>query len=94
MTRAVTAFSPVGRHAQVDAEAKTDVSGIRVIGILDNTKPNARLLMTEVAKVVAGRAGNAELLFDRKNSAAEGMTEDTRERIAATADVIFTGSGD
>lgn len=96
MTRTVKVFSPVGRKADLGEDVKAEVANLTggVLGILDNTKPNARLLMEEVGRRVGERAGGMHLTVERKASAAEGMTEDVRERLAATANVIFTGSGD
>lgn len=96
MTRTVQVFSPLGRTADIGDDVKTEIAELAggVLGILDNTKPNARLLMAEVGKRVGERAGGMQLTIERKGSAAEGMDEDVRERLAATANVIFTGSGD
>ncbi|MQA01193.1 MAG: hypothetical protein GEV07_00160 [Streptosporangiales bacterium] len=96
MTRTVQVFSPLGRQADIGDDVKTEVANLAggVLGILDNTKPNARFLMEQVAQRVGERAGGMQLSIERKGSAAEGMNEDVRERLAATANVIFTGSGD
>lgn len=96
MTRTLKVFSPLGRPPDLGEDVKTEVADLAggVLAVLDNTKPNARLLMEDVARLVSERAGGMRLTFERKASAAEGMDEDVRERLMATANLIFTGSGD
>lgn len=96
MNRSIRVFSPIGNPPDLGEETKTDVPELArgLIGVLDNTKPNARLMRGEVARTVSERVGDIRLEFERKNSAAEGMTEDVRKRLAAAANVIFTGAGD
>lgn len=92
----VEVFSPIGRHPEQDHSIDISVPdlGDALIGILDNTKPNARLLMEQVARSVTGSDAEPRITIERKPSAAEGVQEDVRERLAAIANVIFTGSGD
>lgn len=96
MSPSIEAFSPIGRHPEAEQDVRTSIPDLRgsVIGVLDNTKPNAQLLMGEVAQAVVERVPEMRLEFERKPSAAQGVEEDVRERLAATANVIFTGSGD
>ncbi|MQA86150.1 MAG: hypothetical protein GEV03_16335 [Streptosporangiales bacterium] len=92
----IEVFSPIGQTRKVDDSGVLPLPGpsASVIGILENTKPNARWVMEQAARAVTADRPEARLVPERKNSASEGVNEDTRDRILAAANVIFTGSGD
>lgn len=63
------------------------------IGVLDNCKPNAGLLMTTVAEQLATRAGGPPPLVLYKN-AARPAPEEHIEQLAKEVDLVITGSAD
>ncbi|MEX0664683.1 MAG: hypothetical protein WD598_07915 [Acidimicrobiia bacterium] len=72
------------------------LTGIR-IGVLDNGKPNAGLLLTRVGEQLAARTGATLSLVTDKGpggNAATPCTEAVMERLAAECDVALTGSAD
>jgi hypothetical protein len=72
------------------------LAGLR-IGVLDNEKPNARLLMVRVAEQLAARTGAiVELVTDKGPgaNAATPCTGETMERIGKEVDLVLTGSAD
>lgn len=62
------------------------------IGILDNSKPNAGLLLGRVAEQLAARTGASVEIMERKN-AALAAPDDMLARLAE-AEVVLTGSAD
>jgi hypothetical protein len=66
----------------------------RRIGVLDNGKPNALLLMTEMARLLAARAGATVGAIVSKRTAAEPCEEPTLATVLDGADVILSGSAD
>ena len=89
-------FSPVGRpEASVGGERPPipNLAGA-TIGVLENTKPNARYILEHVANRVAERYGAAEVLIERKQSAAQGAPPETIRRLSGAAHLVFAGSGD
>ncbi|HUF92346.1 MAG TPA: hypothetical protein VMR23_08220 [Candidatus Limnocylindria bacterium] len=65
--------------------------GLR-IGVLDNSKPNAGVLLGRVAELIAERQGAAAIVRWQKPGASHpaAMMDD----IVARADVLLTGSAD
>lgn len=92
----VTIHDPTG---EVGPSAKTltapldTLAGAR-IGVLDNGKPNAMVLMEEMARLLAERTGASVTLLTAKRTAAEPAEEDIIDALAKEADVVFTGSAD
>lgn len=64
----------------------------RAVGILDNSKPNARVLLERVAELLAVRAGTASVRVWRKPSSAEPAA--CLDEIARSVEVVLTGSAD
>lgn len=63
------------------------------IGILDNTKPNAGLLLNRLASRLAERTGASVALVETKN-AALAAPDDVVARLTDGADLVLTGSAD
>ncbi len=70
-----------------------DVLNGKRIGILDNTKPNAGLLLSRMAQQLAIRTGATVSVVERKNAALPAR-EQTLTRLAAEVDAVLTGSAD
>jgi hypothetical protein len=95
----VRVFAPegaVGAPRVQRAPALPVLAGLR-IGVLDNEKPNARLLMVRVAERLASRTGAIVALVTDKGpgaNAATPCTGETIERIGKEVDLVLTGSAD
>jgi hypothetical protein len=63
------------------------------IGVLDNLKPNAGLLMVTVADQLAERAGTGSPVVVTKN-AALAAPDEVLETLRREADLVLTGSAD
>ena len=67
------------------------------IGVLDNAKPNARLLMVRAAEQIAARTGATVTLVTDKGlggNAATACTPPVMEQLAKEVDLVLTGSAD
>jgi hypothetical protein len=87
--------SPEGRVHEPRAPRATapaDLAGMR-IAILDNGKPNAARLMTEVARRVAARTDARLALVVAKQTAATPAEPEILQQLEA-ADLVLTGSAD
>jgi len=64
----------------------------RSIGILDNSKPNARVLLERLAELLASRAGVGPITVWHKPSSAQPAQ--CLDEIARSVQVVLTGSAD
>jgi hypothetical protein len=73
------------------ARRPASLSGLR-IGVLDNSKPNAGVLLGRVAELLARRVGGASI--QRWTKPGSSWPAANHQEIAAAADVVLTGSAD
>ncbi len=82
----------VGSPAATPAPSVPVLTGKR-IGILDNTKPNAGVLLERLAQRLVSRTGAVLALVETKN-AALAAPDDVIARLQAEVDLVLTGSAD
>jgi hypothetical protein len=86
----------VGAEPITLAPSPSVLTGLR-IGVLDNLKPNARLLMVRTAEQIAERTGAVVTLVTDKGPGANSATPCTPEvfdRLTKEVDLVLTGSAD
>jgi len=96
MMLAMEILDPVG-SSQVPSRALAPRPAFRpggVIGVLDNSKPNARVLLDGVARGLAEKFGAREVRRWRKPGASIGATEAVLDEIAAHCGAVLTASAD
>lgn len=71
-----------------------DALGGKVIGFIDNSKPNFNHLVEELAPVLMARYGVKSVIKQRKRSASQGAPEAVLNELVEKADAVITGSGD
>ena len=97
MTSAI--LDPTGLSSRPEAPAFTlaarpaDLSGAR-IGLLENGKQNARLLLEDVADVLRARHGAGEVSLRRKEIFSQPAAPELVEELSAESDVVVIGVGD
>ena len=75
---------------------RTVLKGLR-IGVLDNAKPNARLVMERAASQIAARTGASLVVVTDKGpgrNAATPATNEVLDRLREEVDLVITGSAD
>jgi hypothetical protein len=86
----------VGPEPVVLTSPRPSLAGVR-IGVLDNGKPNAGVLLTRVAEQLAAQTGAKVELVTEKGPGGNAATPCTPEvfaRLAERCDVVLTGSAD
>ena len=75
------------------AARPASLKGLR-LGILDNTKWNARLLLEETAHILSEQAGFGAVKVYKKESFSLAATPELIARIAGDNDIVLTAIGD
>jgi len=66
----------------------------RVVGLLDNSKPNADKLAERFAELLKEKYGIAGVISRRKLTAQQGAPKEYLDQLAAQADIVLSGLGD
>jgi hypothetical protein len=90
--RAGTASAVSGPGLEL-ARRRADLAGTRV-GLMDNTKHNAALLLAEIGSLLAAEHGAAVTVEATKANFAAPAPADLVDRYRAGCDVVITGVGD
>ena len=86
-----TAPSPAA--AQNLRRSVGDLSG-KVVGFIDNSKPNFNLLVEDVSALLSERYGVKAIVKRTKRSASMPANVEVIDELAAQCDLVVTGSGD
>jgi hypothetical protein len=92
--RPMNVLSPVGATSDTIkplARRRSSLAGLR-IGVLDNSKPNADVLLGRVAERLAERVSGATITRWQKPGASHPAL--MIDEVAGAADVVLTGSAD
>ena len=87
---------PIGTPSSPLAPSPAVLAGLR-IGVLDNHKPNAGLVMVRAAEQLAARTGARVTIVTGKgpgHNAATPCSDEVIERLAKEVDLVITGSAD
>ena len=71
----------------------TDLRG-KVVGFLDNSKPNADKLAERFADLLKEKYGVANMITRRKLTAQQGAPKQYLDELASQADFVISGLGD
>jgi len=66
----------------------------KVVGLLDNSKPNADKLAERFAELLKEKYGVAGVISRRKITAQQGAPKEYLDELAAQADIVLSGLGD
>ena len=85
--------APCLAEPQQSARALEGLSG-KVIGFIDNSKPNFQYLVDDLAELLVQKHGVASVVKRRKRSASQGAPDAVMNELAEQCDAVITGSGD
>jgi hypothetical protein len=71
----------------------TDLRG-KIIGVLDNSKPNMDKLAERFAEQLKEKYGVAKVISRRKLTAQQGAPKEYLDELAAQTDLVLSGLGD
>ena len=98
MTATVTLYDPTApRREPEDAPGTKAVLAAltgKVVGFIDNAKPNFDLLADDLGELLMMKYGVARVLKRRKSSASLPAKPEVVAELSEECDVVITGSGD
>jgi hypothetical protein len=74
--------------------ARLDTLAGKVVGFIDNAKPNFDHLVEDLGRILMAQHGVARVITRRKSSASIPATAETIDELAQQCDLVITGSGD
>ena len=86
----------IGKSSLSRAATPSVITGLRV-GVLDNGKPNARLLMVRIAEQLAAHTGASVSVVAGKgqgHNAATACSDEVLDQLEKEVDLVITGSAD
>ncbi|MCC6531076.1 MAG: hypothetical protein IT531_00885 [Burkholderiales bacterium] len=85
--------APVPAAAKLAERALGGIAG-KVVGFIDNTKPNFDLLADDMAELLVREHAAAAVMRYRKRAPSDGAGAAVLEEIAQKVDLVIAGSGD
>ena len=96
MSRNILVYDPVApcvTQVEPTRRALDAVAG-KVIGFIDNSKPNFNHLVEDVSQCLIEKHGVKTVIKRRKRSASQGAPENVLTELVQQVDAVITGSGD
>ena len=89
-------YDPTAPTAGVAQNMRHPISDLRgkVVGFIDNAKPNFDLLVDDLADLLAERYGVKSVVKRAKRGASMPATAQVIDELAEQCDLVVTGSGD
>ena len=96
MTASIRLHVPVATARAATADTVKTVGSLagKVVGFIDNAKPNLDLLAADIGALLMARYGVKAVLTRRKPAASVPATDAVLDELAAQCDLVIAGSGD
>lgn len=99
MASTVMLFDPTAPRREAEdtpGTAKAALTGLagKVVGFIDNAKPNFGLLVDDLSDLLTSKYGVARVVKRRKPSASMPAKPEVIAELSGECDVVITGSGD
>ncbi len=95
MSADILVYNPVASPSETPAASRRKLESLRgkVVGFIDNAKPNFNFLVDDLAQLLIERHGVARVLKHRKPGQVP-VIGSVLDQFAAECDAVITGSGD
>ncbi len=96
MTGSVLLYNPTAVRAAGVETVRQTVAGLKgkVVGFVDNAKPNFDHLVDDLAELLTARYGVAKIIKRKKRAASVPAEDAVYKELAEQCDLVITGSGD
>jgi len=96
MTATVLLYDPTGVALPKAQQARQTLSGLggKVVGFIDNSKPNFNHLVDDLAEILMTQFAVARVIKQHKRAASVPASDEIYDDLARQCDLVVTGSGD
>jgi len=96
MTATLKLYDPTGVPLPAVLQVERTLTALsgKVVGFIDNSKPNFSHLVDDLAELLTLRHGVARVLRHRKRAASVPAAADVIDDFARQCDLVIAGSGD
>ena len=96
MTGTILLYDPTAPQRENPALVRQALAGLagKVVGFIDNAKPNFNHLVDDLADVLVAKHGVSRVIKRQKRSASVPAPDDVIAELSAQCDLVITGSGD
>ncbi len=96
MSQSMLVYEPVAPCLTQANPSRRPLDGLagKVIGFIDNSKPNFNLLVEDLSRILVAKHGVKSVIKRRKKSASQGAPDAVLNELVEQADAVITGSGD
>ena len=96
MSHSLLVYEPVAPCLTQPRQSRPPLDRLagKVIGFIDNSKPNFNFLVEDLAQMLIEKHGVARVVKRRKRSASQGAPDAVLNELVGEADAIIAGSGD
>lgn len=96
MSATVLLYDPTAPKREMPAQVHHAIATLagRVVGFIDNAKPNFNHLVDDIGALLVSKFGVKRVLKRQKRSASVPAPDEVIAEFAAQCDLVITGSGD
>ena len=96
MSVAMSVFDPTAPESSAPLQTRRVLDGlkVKVVGFIDNTKPNFHYLVEDLSRMMLDRYGVKSVLKRSKGKVSIPAPEELISDLAVECDLVITGSGD
>jgi len=96
MAGSIVVFDPVAPEPDEPRQSRRVLDGLagKVVGFIDNGKPNFDHLVDDLAELLKSRHGVKSTLKRSKRAASIPAPEEVMKDLAGQCDLVITGAGD
>ena len=96
MTSSILVYEPVAPCLTQPQQSRRPLDTLagKVVGFIDNSKPNFNHLVEDLSRVLVEEHGVKAVVKRRKRSASQGLAREVMDELVGQVDAVITGSGD
>ena len=96
MTGTVLLYDPTAPRMELAEQPEQLLAGLagKVVGFIDNAKPNFNYLVDDLAELLTSKHGVKRVIKRQKRSASVPAPDEVIREFAEQCDLVITGSGD